>query len=185
MSRVRYEELHVDLTGIAAQAEFETHVSRCVREYLDRLVETSPELAHLSLRLNLTGRTKVFAQISAWLGPLTEQFERAAGSLTARIDKVFNNTRPEVDLHELAEKHDLPGALAQLLLQLQTGHLDGDSTALMFDARDKMLAVHSAATYTRIDRDVAPGEDVTREALIRQGMLLLETLRAQEGRPRR
>ena len=63
---------------------------------------------------------------------------------------------------ELAEKHDLPGALAQLLLQLQAGHLDGDSKALMMDAREKMLAVHSAATYTRIDRDVAPSEEVTR-----------------------
>ena len=98
MSRVRYEELEVDLTGIATQTEFETHVSQRVREYLDSIVETSQGLEYLSLRLNLTGRTKTFAQIPAWLGPLTEQFERTAGSVTARIDKVFNNTRPEVDL---------------------------------------------------------------------------------------
>jgi exonuclease SbcD len=181
MSRVRYEVLEVDLTGIARQTDFEAHVSQRVREYLDSIVETSQRLEYLSLRLNLTGRTKTFAQIPAWLGPLAEQFERTAGSVTARIDKVFNNTRPDVNLDELAEKHDLPGALAQLLLQLQAGHLNEDSQTLMLDAREKMLAVHSAAPYTRIDRDVAPSEDVTRKTLIRQGMLLLETLRAQEA----
>lgn len=182
MSTVRYEVLEVELTGIETPADFESHVSQCVRRYLDSIVETSQRLEYLSLRLNLTGRTKAFAHIPAWLGPLSEQFERTAGSATARIDKVLNNTRPEVNLDELAEKHDLPGALAQLLLKLQAGDLDEDSKALMLEAREKMLGVHSAATYARIDRDMAPDEDAARETLLRQGMLLLETLRVQEGR---
>ena len=110
MSTVRYEVLEVDLSGIETQAGFESSVSQCVREYLDCIVETSQRLEYLSLRLNLTGRTKAFAHVSDWLGPLEEQFERTAGSVTARIDKVLNNTRPEVNLDELAEKHDLPGA---------------------------------------------------------------------------
>lgn len=182
MSTVRYEVLEVDLSGIQTQAGFESHVSQCAREYLDSIVETSQRLEYLSLRLNLTGRTMAFAHIPAWLGPLAEQFERTAGGVTARIDKVFNNTRPELKLDELAEKNDLPGALAQLLLKLQTGYVDEDSTALMREVREKMLGVHSAATYARIDRDAAPSEDEARDTLIRQGMLLLETLRAQEGR---
>jgi len=181
MSSVRYEEIEVDLTGIATESDFETHISLRAREYLDSIAETSQELEYLSLRLNLTGQTKAFTHIPAWLRPLTEQFERTAGSVTARIDNVFNNTRPEVNLEKLAEKRDLPGALAQLLLQLQAGHVDEDSRSLIFNAREKMLAVHSATTYTRIDRDVAPNEDAARETIIRQGMLLLETLRAQEA----
>jgi len=134
------------------------------------------------LRLNLTGRTIAFANIPAWLGPLAEQFERTAGSVTARIDKVINDTRPEVNLDELAEKHDLTGALAQLLLKLQAGHLDEDTKALMLEVREKLRGVHSATTYARIDRDMAPNDDAAHETILRQGMLLLETLRAQEGR---
>lgn len=181
MSRVRYEEIEVDLTGITTKAEFEGHVSRSVRDYLDHVAETSQSLEYLSLRLGLTGRTPLFSELSGWLDPLTEQLERAAGRVRAGVDKAFNRARPELDLHELAQKRDLCGALARLLLQLQAGELDDDAKTLLVEASERMRDIHRSPQYASVDRDEGAGEEATRERLVHQGMLLLEALRAQEA----
>ncbi|MFO7901686.1 MAG: DNA repair exonuclease [Pirellulaceae bacterium] len=182
MSRVRYEQLQVDLTGIDTKAAFESHVSRSVRDYLDHVADTSQTLEYLSLRLGLTGRTPLFSEMSGWLEPLTEQLERTAGRVRAGVDKVFNHARPELDLDELARKRDLRGALARLLLQLQAGELDDDSKTLLVEVGERMRDIHGSPQYATIDRDEVPGEEMTRERLVHQGMLLLEALRAQEVR---
>lgn len=181
VTKVRYEQLEIDLSGIGERADFETHVSQRVREHLDKFAVDSPALEYVSLRLDLSGRTKLFSLLPAWLDALQENFERTSGRVTARIDKVINNTRPDLDPAALSEKRDVTGELARLLQQLQAGRLDGDAEELMHETRQRMMAVHSATPYRAIDYEVAPDEDATREILIRQGMLLLETLRNQEG----
>ena len=183
MSKVRYEELEVDLAGIAGQEEFEARLAAAVR---DRVVAVSGDggpLELLSLRLELTGRTAVCGRIAGFLKSLDQQeFESTAGSVTAHIDTVTNNTRPDIDLGQLASKHDPPGLLARTLGQLESGRIDGDLKVLLEGAREKMLEVHRAATYARIADAPAPDLEAARRCLLRQGMLLLEALRSQERR---
>lgn len=183
MARVRYEELTIDLTGMVSKAEFESQISQCVRRFLDQVAESSRTLEYLSLRLRLTGRTPVFAEIPGWLGPLTDQLARTSGQVAAGIDKVLNHTRPELDLRELSQKRDLCGTLARFVLQLQSAsQLDEETNALLQETRERIRGVHDASVYARIDRDAVPGEEGVREKLVGQAMLLLDTLRAREVR---
>ena len=181
MSRVRYEQLAVDLGGAATQEEFQARVTAECRRRLAEVASGDGPPERLVLRLELVGRTAVCGQVEGWVGPLAEEFDPSAGGVTATIDKVTNNTRPEIDLEELAAKHDPPGVLAGVLLRLESGQGEEELKVLLREAHQKMLQVHRSATYARID-DGPPDLDAARRCLLHQGMLLLETLRSQEKR---
>lgn len=180
ISKVRYDELEVDLTGVESQEQFEAHLADGTRDHLNTVAALGGPLEFLSLRVVLVGRTPLCGCVESLARSFLEQFERSAGKLTARIEKVINNTRPDVDLDELAQNHDPPGVLAQTLLRLESRQFDEDLKTLLKNARQGMLRVHRAANYARIEDDPEPDAEAAREHLLRQGMLLLETLRAQE-----
>ena len=180
MSKVRYDELEVNLAGAQMEEEFEARTTASVREHLAGVAEGDGPLEELCLRLELVGRTPLCGRIAGQVRRMEEQFERSMGGVTARIDKVTNNTTPQIDLDDLAQKHDAPGVLAGMLLRLQSGEVDEDLKLLLQQAREKMLEVHRAGAYVRIDDDPAPDHEAARQHLVYQGMLLLETLRGQE-----
>jgi hypothetical protein len=118
--------------------------------------------------------------VDGFAEPLREQFERTVGQVTARIDKVTNNTLPLIDLEELALKHDPPGILAQTLLQLQSEQTDDHLATLLHDAHQKQREVFHAGAYGSIGDDEVPDVAATRHGLIRQGTLLLDRLLTEE-----
>ena len=180
MSRVRYDQLAVDLAGVATQEEFQARVTTECRRRLAEVAESEGPPERLVLRLELVGRTAVCGQVEGWSGPLAEEFDPSAGGVTATIEKVANHTRPEIDLRELAKRHDPPGVLAGLLVRLESGEADEDLKSLLQEAHQKMLQVHQSGAYRRIADGPVPERDATRQCLLHQGLQLLETLRAQE-----
>ncbi len=180
LASVRYDWLSVELGDASSRDEFEARVNEAVRRHLDLLAAETDRPQRLVLRLDLAGATPLCAKIDAWTGELIDQFDRSAGGVSASIDKAVNNTRPKIDLAELAEKSDPTGVLAGLLLRLQSGEPGDPTDRLLAATQEKVLEVHRAGPYARIDGDEAPDFEAGRQLLIRQGMLLLETLRAQE-----
>lgn len=180
MSRVRYEQLAVDLAGVATQEEFQARVAAECRRRLAEVARCDGPPERLVLRLELLGRTPVCGQVEGWSVPLAEEFEPSAEGVTAAIDKVTNATRPEIDLAELAARHDPPGVLAEVLVRLESGSSDGELKMLLEEAHQKMLQVHRSGAYQRIGDAPPPDLDAARRRLLHQGMRLLETLRAQE-----
>ncbi|MHB8900098.1 MAG: metallophosphoesterase family protein [Thermoguttaceae bacterium] len=186
MSRVRYETLEIDLTGLSDGDELESHLSSSVSRYLAGLdPETHASIEQMSLRLVLCGRTPLCSQLEILTRPMVEQFERRYRGMTARIDKVSNETLPVIDLEALCERQDPTGALARVLLRLQSGQVSAETTDLVRKAQVQMLEVHQAAAYNPLRGDAAPDGAHVRQALIRQGRLLLDTLLAQRGPTRR
>ena len=180
LSKVRYAELTVDLSDQETKEEFDSHLIDCTGEHLTDIANDGGPLEYVSLRIDLTGRTLLCGQVDGFSEPLREQFERTVGQVTARIDKVTNNTQPLIDLEELALKHDPPGILAQTLLQLQSEQTDDHLATLLHDAHQKQREVFHASAYGSIGDDKAPDVPATRHGLIRQGTLLLDRLLAEE-----
>lgn len=184
MSRVRYENLPVDLTGLGDRDELESHLTASVSQYLSDLDEETEEpIEQLSLRLVLCGRTPLSSQLEILTRPMVEHFERRHRGMTARIDKVSNETSPVVDLDELAEKHDPTGVLARTLLSLQSNGSSQETADLIRKAHARMMEVHNAPAYSGLRSDAPPTPEQARETLIRQGRLLLDTLLAQRSQP--
>ena len=182
MSRVRYESVEVDLTGQTDRDELESHLTASVGQYLADLDEETEEaIEQLSLRLILVGRTPLSAQLEMLTRPMVEQFERRYRGMTARVDKITNETLPVLDLNELAEKHDPTGVLARTLIALQSGEPSRETADLIRKAHGQMLDVHAAPAYSGLRSDAPPDAEDVRRTLIRQGRLLLDTLLAQRG----
>jgi len=180
MSRVRYEQLAVDLDGVETQEDFQARVNTECRRLLGEVAEGDGPPERLVLRLEMVGRTAVCGQIDTWAEPLLEEFDPSAGDVTASIDKVANNTRPEIDLEELAKRHDPPGVLAGLLVRLESSETDEELNSLLQETHRKMLQVHQSGAYRRVGDGPPPDLDAARQCLLREGLQLLETLRAQE-----
>ena len=182
MSRVRYETVEIDLTGLADRDELESHLTASVGQHLSSLDEETEEpIEQLSLRLILCGRTPLSAQLEVLTRPMVEQFERRYRGMTARVDKITNETLPIIDLDELAEKHDPTGVLARSLILLQSGDSSRETAELICKAQAQMQEVHAAPAYSGLRSDSPPDAEDVRRTLIRQGRLLLDTLLAQRG----
>lgn len=182
MSRVRYETVDVDLSGLADRDELAPHLTAAVSQYLADLDEEAEEtIEQLSLRLILCGRTPLSSQLEVLTRPMVEQFERRYRGMTARIDKITNETLPVLDLDELGEKHDPTGVLARALIGLQSGDSSPEIADLIRKAQSQMVEVHTAPAYSGLRGDSPPDAEDVRRTLIRQGRLLLDTLLAQRG----
>lgn len=182
MSRVRYENVDVDLANLADRDEVESYLATSVGRYLSDLsAETDEPIEQLSLRMTLCGRTPLSSQLEVLTRPMVEQFERRYRGITARIDKIANETLPVVNLEDLAEKHDPTGVLARTLLALQSGEDPRETADLIRKAQAEMLEVHNAPAYGALRIDSPPDGEMVRRTLIRQGRLLLDTLLAQRA----
>jgi hypothetical protein len=180
MSKVRYEELPIDLSEVRAEADFQARVFAASSEFVASIAAEGGPLEHLSLRLALTGRTALCSRIDEFSRSLEEEFEPRSQGVVARIDRVVNNTLPAVDLEQLAANHDPPGVLARTLLALESNRPDESLVELLRAARQKMLDVHNASAYGSIRGGQSPDVEAARRRLVRQGRLLLDRLLAQE-----
>ena len=181
MSKVRYEVIEIDLSGITVKDDFQSRVVARTNQYLESHAADGSPLEYISLRLEFGGRTSVCSQIDDWSRRLLDDFEPRIGDVTARIDTVTNNTLPAIDLDELAENRDPPGVLARTLTALEADRSDEAVATLVRRAHQKMLEVHDASAYSGpIHQDQPPSSDDARQHLIRQARLLLDRLLAQE-----
>lgn len=180
LSKVRYEELDVDLSDIVTKEQFDAHLISETGSFLEEIVADSGPVELLSLRISLGGRTSICGNVDEFAGPLREDFERTSGAVTAQIDKVTNKTLPAIDLEVVAQKHDPPGVLAQTLLNLRSGEPDERVAELIQDAHRNHREVFHANAYSSLSSDPEPDLEMTRQRLLRQGMLLLDRLLAQE-----
>lgn len=180
VATVRYDHRDVDLTDVETEAEFKHRTWEHVSDGFAQAVRTSKSLQEYWVRLELIGRTGLCRWVDREGASQLAELEQHVGDAVARVEKAINNTLPPVHLDELAQKHDPPGVLARMLLQLQSDQLDEQLNQLLEDATESMLQVHESSAYVRIASDLHPDREAARRCLLRQGWQLLETLRSQE-----
>ncbi len=181
LSKVQYASLPIDLEGVGAQDEFESRTVRQVRASLADAVTDNSEFELLSLRLSLIGRTSLCGNLDQLSTHLTDELRLTVGSVTAQIETVINSTQPDIDLSQWAQRSDPPGQLARLMLKLQAHEADEQVDTLLRTAHQSVLGCYDVPAYAAIGDDERPETEDARIVLLRQGMKILETLRAQKG----
>ena len=182
MSRVRYDGLEIDLSGITSEDEFQSRVVTGINQYLKSTVTPGDGLEYVSLRLEFVGRTTLCSRLDGFSDSLIKSFEPRQGQVRAVIDTVTNNTLPAIDLDELAENHDPPGVLARTLKALESNAADETVANLVQATHRKMLEVHAAVAYSVLTQgdqsqeDQPPDREAARRQLIRQARLRLDRL---------
>jgi DNA repair exonuclease SbcCD nuclease subunit len=180
LSRVRYEQVDIDLDGAEDLETARADVVRQLKANLNRQLADSAGLKYVSCRLNITGRTPLDRALRQMCEEITEQLKLdLAGGSIACIDKINLRTRPPIDLPALAASKGPPAELARLLIALESG--DEAASAIAREARRRWTDVWSARSYEAASDDAVPGEAEARQALIAEGYALLDQLLAPAG----
>lgn len=191
LSRVRYETVQVDVSGIGDIDALRGTVAGSLRRRLDDVVaEGAGPLALLSCRVRLVGRTPLHAAAARVLATLGDLQLGGGGGAEVQlvVERVEVETRPALDLEDLARGDDAPALLASLLLELDAGPREpaeapGEPASAAIDpdllthADRAAAAVMSRLHY--VDLGAAAGPDV-RAALRRQASRLLDELMRQK-----
>jgi DNA repair protein SbcD/Mre11 len=147
LSRVRYENVDVDVEEVADTDGLRGAVGAALRRRLDDVVEEGVgPLALLSCRVRLTGRTALHAGAERALANLSDLELTGDGDVRLAVERVQVDTRPALDLHDLARGTDAPALLARLLVQLE------DAPGAALDADPPQI---DPALQARLDRTVA------------------------------
>lgn len=135
LSPLRWESIDVDLDGIGEPAEAKERVLITLHE-LDRQITDFPVLLDLpaspdavGVHVTFTGRTRFSAAVlDEFYGSQEDIINIGSGNRQYFIERISTNTRPEIDLKELAGQPTPPGLLAKRLLWLDEaeGHPDRD-----------------------------------------------------------
>jgi DNA repair exonuclease SbcCD nuclease subunit len=189
MSKVRYDRLTVDVTGVATDQDLEATLSRAIRQHAASLADCCGPLEYASLRLVLTGRSPLHRRLRACCEPIRADLQVHEGNFCVRVERIEVETRPAFDLEQLARNNDAPAVLARVLLGLEArgpgGVADaGDGAdALLSEVAQRLADVYGAKAYRNIATDPPPDAAAARRVLARQAYLLLDELLAQREVP--
>lgn len=182
LAPLRWEALEVDLEGIGDPAEARERLLAAMRA-LDGSVASSPVAPRaVGLAVTFTGRT---AFGSAATEAVPEEDRSAIHSGTAGthyfIHRIDADTRPELDLEELARRQDPVGLLAERLLQLERPEGEPERENLVEMAR-RHLAQQSGKPVWR-GLEAGAGEPDPVAWLRRAGFRALDRLLEQGSSP--
>ena len=188
ISRVRYDELTIDLNDVDDEQVLHRRIPDGIRSYLQSLPGAVDGLRYVCLRLVLTGRTKLHRNLRDVAEQVRQQIRMDHESVTVCVEDIDLQTRPAIDLDALATGKGPTAALAKTVLALQGAELDESHRQLLRETLRRWDA-HLARTDNLLNRDRPADEHQTvqserdekkaREILIRQGYRLLDELQSQ------
>ena len=178
LAPLRWERLEVDIEGIAEPADAKSQLIASLRQFDAGFADPNQAPEAVALDLRFTGRTR-------FGGKAVEEFSQedrdaiytGTGNRHYFIEALNAQTRPEVELTQLAERNDPPGLLAQRLLWLQEaeGHKERDRLVALAKERLGQEARKPVwGALERIDPDPV-------EWLTQAGFRALDQLLAQQS----
>ena len=185
---VRYERLEIDVGGAETVDDVRSRVIKGLHRELGPVCTDCGPLELVSCRIVLGGRTPLHRQLRRIAAEMQAELEVPVGAVMARVERVDVDTRPAIDLPELARGGGPPAVLARLLTDLQGGENDPAAVGLADRLVRDLAGVWEARPYLPLNSSAdperpaepAPDEARARRLLLDQGMLLLDELLAQK-----
>lgn len=182
LSAVWYEEAVLDVGPAEDESALETLVLDFLRSRADDIaVRAGDALVHVSLRLRIVGRTPLADRVPEVATRVRQDLSLAVGRATLRLDEVWVETTPRLDLEAEARTTTALGAVARLLLELRRCASPGaaepsdETRRLLSSARQALEHVESAREFLPLVRRPVSEERV-REVLTSKAEALLTAL---------
>ena len=179
LSSVWYERRDIDLSGTEDDTELDSRLLAGIRAEGARIAALAgPHLVHTSLRLSLTGSTSMSQHVAEAAEKLRDDLDLTEGTASVAVEKVDVQTTPAIDLAEYARANSAPGAVARLLLQLDTPDPSDEVMDLVREARREVERVELHKAYVGLEQR-AVTEDMARGHVRTQARALLTALVSQ------
>jgi DNA repair exonuclease SbcCD nuclease subunit len=182
LASVRYDEVLVDVSGVDDPQEATAVISEEIKEHVRSELDTrSLELS--LVRVHLVGRTDAHSALVDQHRSMERDLGFREGSVSVRIESIEVDTRPAIDLEELAEGDNAAAHLAGLLLEIENGDPHKNYGSVINDSLTAVRQAHSANAYNPLRRETElddPNEGEALEHLEQQARVLLDTLLSQK-----
>ncbi len=179
LSNVRYQNLTIDLTDVVNREDWDWKCTESIRNFIEQHHTEFGPLELLLFRIQLTGRTQLYAQLFELSQRMQEDLSLEHSGIPVRIEKIENQTRPTLNLDELSRSNDPPGILARMIIDLESTN-PTQFVNLIHNAHERIEQVFRNNAFSDIAmQEDYPSKSLARQMLINEGYLLLESLLAQ------
>lgn len=178
LASVRYDEVSVDVSGVEDPQEATSVISEKIKKHVrSELDLNSLELS--LLRVRLIGRTDAHSSLIDQHQSMESDLGFREGSVSIRVESIEVDTRPAIDLEDLAQGDNVAAYLASLLLEIENGDPRETYDDVIDDSVTAIRQVQSANAYNSLRRETElqdPNDADAIDHLEQQARTLLDTL---------
>ena len=180
LSRVRYDTVEIGLDGVDDGDRVKGAAITTLRSHLEQVVdEGCGPLEVVVCDVRVTGRTSVHGAVEDALAELPDLDALESEGVRLAVGRVHVETRPALDLEDLARGHDAPALLAGLLLDLDQA--EGADSDLLDRATGAAGAILRRPYYLQLPEPKEGEAEVAVAALRRQATRLLDELMREKA----
>ncbi|SEP03530.1 metallophosphoesterase family protein [Aquisalimonas asiatica] len=180
LAPLRWQQIDVDLTDVTDATDVRPRILAAAEAAASVIAEAEFRPDAIGLRVRLHGRTRIGRAVEQLLESEALHDLPLTGGIQGFVGRWWLDTRPEVDLSELARRPDPAGLLAQRLLLLdQAPPDDPERQALLARAREHLGRVHRDPAWSRLNTET-PDDDTVTDWLRRGARVSLDALLAQQ-----
>ena len=181
LSSVRYDEWPIDITDCENE-DLKITIQNEATRYAETTLSDLKHPPHLALlRLVLSGES------AAHQGYRNEEFAESiysedlssTGETEIYVEKIIDDSRPVIDLAEVAERKDPMGVIARLIIDLESDNPSSKLAGLIADCQNKLGEIHQRVHYKNICEEIEAGPDEAIRILTQQARRLLLKLQEQ------
>ncbi len=181
LAPLRWERREVDIEGIAEATDAKSRVIASLREFDATLSDAEQAPRAVGLDLRFTGRSRFGAEaVKEFSDDDRRHIYTGADNRHYFIHALSAQTRPEIELQELARRDDPLGLLAQRLLWLEKDEGHPQRDRLLAAARKKLAAEDQDPRWSALQR-IDADDDFCGQRLREAGYRALDELLAQDA----
>jgi hypothetical protein len=182
LAPLRWETVELDAAVVGAADELDRAIHRAIEEFHGRATATLGEARAVGCRVRLTGRSALHRELRRRIDAADlESLRFNCDGVLYFVNKVIDESRPEIDLESLAGEDHPPGLLARKLLALEKG--GEEATTLLQQARRELMRVSDDRIWAQLD-PVGLDDRMLHRLLLDSGTRALEELLEQVGEGR-
>lgn len=186
MSPVRYENISIDISGLANEDELCDKVIYGLNEDAERKITELEEVKSLVYHVKLIGTSSLAKEIDSWKRTIVEHNPRLATGTTISVRRVETQITPEVaDLSQLAQQSSPAGMLANTILAIEEGRDDPFLNDLVKEWMAKIEQANRVGVYSPlpVERKLDNSPENARVAIKDECNRLLGELMNQLSKP--
>jgi len=182
LATIQYGQFEVDVGETDDPKAIPSLVREQIEDRIQSDIETGP-LELLLARVRLIGRTAAHSEIHRQRESIEDDLGLTVGATQVRIESIDVDTKPAVDLEDLAGGESPAAYLADLLLAIEAGNVTDEYGPVVQDALRSMQTAQDSNAYRELRRQGRrnpPDESDAVSLLESQARLLLDTLLEQK-----
>ncbi len=182
LSNLLYEKVTVEASAVKDPHSIPAKFYEKTDELLEKKHSSAVET--LVVTLELTGRSPIYSKLQGELDRLKRDLVRKSGDVDIWINKIVNNTRPQLDLEKISEGRNPAGVLAELLINLERDDRSELPEDLLNEVLSALTDTYFSNAYSTLrteGEEYKPGTETAKKLLRKQGWLILDRLVSEKG----